>query len=456
MSTRGPPSCDCTVAPVSLYVDAAGSDVNDGLSPATPLLTLAEVDRRLPMSIEHDVLVTVQSVGIFAMPSWRPRLYRGGQIYVRATPVTTVLASTAALSGTGVSVIKSSGLTIDQYIDNWIRMLSGAAVGQRRLIKSNTATDIVPVRDFSVAPAAGDLYTIETPLVVLQGDNGVLIPTLRGTLDRILSLTVSFEPSLNFENFVLDRQMYIVGRVVFWQCKTLVTGILLSRGGGNAMLGADSSVLRGAVAPSRVYGGGEKDWLGTGLVHQFNQEPDAGGFYGFVNATHGLFIRNVPYTQIIGGNIRGDHTTVDGYGVFCFFGSDAAAVVQMIDGPVQNTGTLRVRNGAWCTLQRISLVGQSGDIGIGVTAGGTLDVLGALSIVSVTIVGNTYGIHARSGGRVFTHEAAPNITHTSVNVGTANLAVGEVPTVNNAASLPNVGDVLVAPSGDGSMMTRVE
>lgn len=439
---------------IHLYVaGASGDDSNDG-SVAAPLKTLVEAESRIPTlgQLFHDVLIDIVEPGTYALPSFRPRIYQTGQIYIRAIPTTVVRASSAALAGTTAQSIKASGLATDQYIDAFVRILTGAAAGQRRLIKTNTATDIFPVRDFSVAPAQGDLYEIVTPLVTLTGGTSTSLPTLNGTSVRIHALTLAFELTLNFENFIIDKQVLVNGRVVFWQCQTTSTGILLPRD-GHAMCGADSSAVRGAVGPTRVYGGSEKDWLGNGLAHQFNQEPDAGGLYGYINATHGLFIRNFPYTQICGGNIRGDHTTVDGPNVVAFFGGDAGAIPQLLDGPAQNTGTLRVRNGAACVLQRGSIAAQSGDIGVGVTAHGFLDIVGLSS--AVQIAGNTFGVHARYGGRVHLHEANPAITHTSLSPGTANYAVGEVP--DTAASIPNVGDVLVPSSrNDGSIIERVE
>jgi hypothetical protein len=345
-------------------------------------------------------------------------------------------------------VLKSTGLVADQYIDCFVRMLTGAAAGQRRMIKTNTTTDITPVRDFNPAPIAGDTYDIVTPVAVIQGANAAAIPALHGAEPRIHSLLVNFEPTLNFENFVIDRQLYYVGRVAFWQCSTTSAGILLSRN-GHALLGADSSAgFRGSVGPSRVYGGSETAWLGNGLVHNFNQEPDGGGFYGYLNATHGLFIRNFPYTQICGGNIRGDHTTIDGIGVCAFFGGDPSGQVRVIDGPAQNSGALRVRNGAQCALQRISIVGQAGDIGCAVTVGSMLDIMFS-GTTNIQITGGTYGLQVRNGSKAFTHEAAPSITG-----GTANLAAGETPAT--AASVPTVGGVLLSPNNDGALITRVE
>jgi len=184
---------------ITLYVAASGSDGNPGLTSAFPLKTLVEAERRLPYLLEHDVLIDVIEAGTYVLPAFQRREYRC-QVWVRATPATTIRASTAALAGSTSSLIKSSGLVTDQYVDYWVHVLTGAAAGDYRLIRNNTATDIIPVRDFSAAIGTGDTYEIVDALVQLTpdiqknlfGPPHVAVPTLR------------FEPCLNFENFVFD------------------------------------------------------------------------------------------------------------------------------------------------------------------------------------------------------------------------------------------------------------
>jgi hypothetical protein len=424
-----------------LVVDVAtGSDNNSGTA-AAPLATLIEAERRLPFLIDHDVEIRVVGSGTYTMPSFRQRVYRLGQIYVHATPVTTLLGSTLAGSGSGVSVVKSTGLATDQYRDEFIHILSGAAAGQRRMIKTNTATDIVPVRNFTVAVAAGDAYEILRPSVTLLGGTGVASPLVHGTLIPVVSIATNFEPTLNFENFLIDRTTFVTGRVGFWQCRTTAIGILTARA-GSPLCGTDG-LLRGAVAPFLVYGGAEKDWFGAGLAHQFNEEPDVGGTFGFVSSAHGCFIRFGTYTQIFGGNIRDDHTTIDGANTSCALGGDAGAQLQISDG--QATGALRVRNGAACQLLNCRVDG-SGTICVAVESGGVLNITG-LTSTNVQLVGGTYGIHARRALRALYARS-----FTRDHGATTPIAVGEIPTTS--AAFANVGDAIT--SVDLSVITRVE
>jgi hypothetical protein len=436
--------------PLHLYVAASGDDSNPGTQEA-PVKTLTEAMTRLPQlgPIYHDCLIDVVEAGTYELPEIPPRDYATGQLYIRATPQTTVLASTPALTGSSAQIVKSAGLVADQFIDKWIHVLGGAAAGDWRLIKTNTATDITPVRDFTAAIAANDRYEIVEPLVVLQpsplrpvhGDEYCAVPTAR------------FEPGLNFENFVFDSAppsgVSFDGRLVFWRCVFgTLTGLApLSRSTAQALLGIDRAVGSvAAIGPQRVYGGTPTAYLGCGIVSKFNQEPEGGGWYGYFNSQHGLHVRNHIFALIAGGNIRGDHCTVRGNGVVAQIGLDTAGTPQITDGPAQNTGSLRVWEAAYCILQRGVVTANAGDIAIGVERAGTIDITGLSAAVQVN--GSTYGIHCRRGhAKAFLHESAPAITG-----GTAKYAVGETPTTSN--SLPNAGDVLAG--NDGSIIERVE
>jgi len=433
-----------------IYVAASGDDANSGTLEA-PVKTLAEALTRLPLigPLYHDCLIDIVEAGTYDLPEIPPRDYATGQLYIRATPQTVNLASTAALAGSSAQLVKSSGLTVDQFIDKWIHILTGAAAGDYRLIKTNTATDITPVRDFSAAIATNDRYEIVEPLVVLQpsalrpvhGDEYCAVPTAR------------FELGLNFENIAFDGAastgFSFDGRVVFWRCVfgTLTSLAPISRSTSQAMLGIDRAVSGvAAIGPQRVYGGAPTAYLGCGIVSKFNQEPEGGGWYGYANTQHGLHIRNHVFALIAGGNIRGDHCTIRGNGVVAQIGLDTAGTPQITDGLAQSTGVLRVWDSAYCTLQRGVVTANTGDVGIGVERGGTIDITGLSTAVQVN--GSTYGIHCRRGNaKAFLHEGAPAITG-----GTAKYAVGEVPTTSN--SLPNAGDVLAG--NDGSIIERVE
>lgn len=437
--------------PLHIYVaGTSGDNSNLGTVPSSPVKTLTEALTRLPVvgPLYHDVLIDVVEAGTYELPEIAFRDLAGGQIYIRATPVTTNLASTPALAGSSAQTIKTTGLTTDQYIDKWVHVLSGLAAGDYRLVKTNSATDITPVRDFSAAIAAGDQYEIVEPLVVLtpstlrpvHGPEHCAVPTLR------------FELALNFENFVFDAvgsAVFFDGRVCFWRCVfgTSTSLAPISRSTTQALLGIDRGVSGvAAIGPQRVYNCQPTSYAGCGIVSKFNQEPEGGGWFGYANTQHGLHVRNHIFACIVGGNIRGDHCTVRGNGVVLLIGLESVATPFITDGPAQNSGVLRSWEGALCTLQRGVVVANSGNVGIVAERDGIVDITGLSSAVQVT--GSTYGIQCRRGNaRAFLHEAAPAVTG-----GTAKYAVGETPTTSN--SLPNVGDNII--SSDGSLIERVE
>jgi hypothetical protein len=436
-----------TYTPITWRLDTVnGNDKADGIS--SPLKTLAEVEARIPKTVRHDQLVDIESLTA-VMPTWQRRDYAGGQIYVRGTQSTTILASTAAGVGSTNAIVKSSGLSVGQYRDYWIHILSGAASSDWRMIKDvpNT-TDIVPVRSFSAAIQSGDRYEIV--------DNAVSVslvdkPVIHGSPSTQGSY---FDPCINFENLkFVTAGALLVGRVAFWRCcLNLASFLTVFSNQRLALCGVDGNTLGvpSAFAPQRVYGGAITAYVGAGISLRGIEEPSGGGIYGYVNSTLGMTIRNAVYTQIFGGNIRDDHTTIYGPNTTVVFGGDVEAIPLVATG--QATGALRVRGGGYCQLVR-AFVNGAGTIGTAVETGGVLELMSSPN-ASVTLVGASYGIHARrGGGRVILHQEDPNPP--SVSGGIAAYACGEGPTT--AASFASVGGTLAPASGDdGSRITRVD
>lgn len=89
-------------------------------------------------------------VRFIADESWDPAVY------------TVVGGNRIAEAATAADVIKASGLTVDALQDASVRFTTGAAAGQYRRVRNNTATDIVPSTGFDPAPSAGDTYQIIT------------------------------------------------------------------------------------------------------------------------------------------------------------------------------------------------------------------------------------------------------------------------------------------------------
>lgn len=165
-------------ARVDLYVsDINGNDANDGLAAATPVKTLAGALSKIMFQIvAFDVVIHVGAHG-GAGYTWATidgyTLIDGASIYVVGDGAgqpgedgfTVVVGPTLALAGSDDTKVVSAALVADAYFGNTIEMLTGAAAGDRRTIKENTATDILAPMRFTAAVAAGDSYRIVRPSV---------------------------------------------------------------------------------------------------------------------------------------------------------------------------------------------------------------------------------------------------------------------------------------------------
>lgn len=162
-----------TTTPINLYVDNInGNDANDG-SIGSPLQSLVEAEARLPLVINHRVIihvlpydVSVPNVGAYVWPPFRERILRE-PIVVISENFETVTTGTAQ-AGTGqLILVTAGGLTDNEYVDtpSFLRITSGLAAGDIRTIQYNTVTDIEPDYPFSDVVASGDTYEILRPVV---------------------------------------------------------------------------------------------------------------------------------------------------------------------------------------------------------------------------------------------------------------------------------------------------
>lgn len=171
-------SGDVTTEALDIYVDAVdGDDTNDGFTSATPVQTWVHAESLIPTVVRHAVRVHLAAGTYPVNRTWlfRARVVQGdGRITTYAddawdsTVYTTILAGTAGASTTA-DVVKTSGLTINAHRGYWLEMTDGDAAGQRRTIRNNTATDLVPSVSFGVlssaAPASGDAFKVFTSAV---------------------------------------------------------------------------------------------------------------------------------------------------------------------------------------------------------------------------------------------------------------------------------------------------
>lgn len=200
-----------TTGPVTLYVDAAAGDDADSGDVSNPLATLVEAETRIPYIVAHTVIINVgtHAGNGYAQPTFRERILRAN-IYIVGTNFTELVSSTAALGGSGQEVVVSSGLSVNAYRGKTIEILSGTAIGDRRTIRNNTATDIVPVERFTTAISVSDTYKIVEPTAVIEVGfdtaTGIVPPLVIGCGTGPAQLFESKSvPNVQFINLAFDN-----------------------------------------------------------------------------------------------------------------------------------------------------------------------------------------------------------------------------------------------------------
>lgn len=175
-----------------LYVapaNAAASDQNPGNDPAAPLATLAGALSRVQGLVRSQLAVIIHlasatydwNVTLSAIALSKPLCIIGdgagqpgddGFVVLRAT------AAAAAGTGQRAVVDPVGGLTVNGLVGKTVEILTGAAAGDRRSIRSNTATTIIPDAAFTAAVAAGDTFRVVEPAVVINNIMGTALAAM--------------------------------------------------------------------------------------------------------------------------------------------------------------------------------------------------------------------------------------------------------------------------------------
>jgi len=85
----------------------------------------------------------------------------GGTVNVTASNALSLDSGTASAGGATTLTQATKGWPVDAYKGRILRVLTGNAVGQSRLIVSNTATVLTVATAWATNPASGDTYAIE-------------------------------------------------------------------------------------------------------------------------------------------------------------------------------------------------------------------------------------------------------------------------------------------------------
>lgn len=150
-----------------------------GRSAENPLATLEELIHELNLFTFHalsdDIIVHIAS-GTYTWEGTLGPLHLRSSVFLIGDGAdqagddgfTELIAPAPAGGGSTDSVVVSAGgLVVDAYRGKTIEILDGAAAGDRRTIRNNTATDFVPVAKFS-ASVLGASYRIVEPAVEFQ------------------------------------------------------------------------------------------------------------------------------------------------------------------------------------------------------------------------------------------------------------------------------------------------
>ena len=156
---------------IEYYINAdSGSDSAAGTL-ASPLLTMSEAVRRMPFVIglnrNHSFTMTLMSSSNKHVLWPMGTRFLNASVNIRADESnsnwrTIVLSSSAGASSTASSILGSFPGSND-YQGMHMEFTSGNAIGQRRLIYSSSNSSIVPMENFSIAPADGDSYIVFQP-----------------------------------------------------------------------------------------------------------------------------------------------------------------------------------------------------------------------------------------------------------------------------------------------------
>ncbi len=170
------PIVDVFVAPGA----ANASNDNKGDDPAFPLATLGEFQRRASRLARMDASLRVHLES--GVHPWNARglqaiamkvgcylaIIGDGADQPGDDGTTNIIAPSAAAGGSSAMQVVTAGLTVDALVGHFIEILTGPAAGDRRLIRSNTTTQIVPAYRFSAAVAATNQFRVFKPAAILD------------------------------------------------------------------------------------------------------------------------------------------------------------------------------------------------------------------------------------------------------------------------------------------------
>ncbi len=444
-----------TVRPLTIHVDAQGGNDSNTGTIESPLATIGAAERIIPMSIAHEVVVQVSphpGAG-YAWPTFRARVFTGAlaAIYVIFPEVNVIVSGDTAQGGTTIEkLVTSGGLTPGALDGKTIEILDGDAAGDRRTIRDNGATDIVPCAEFSAIPTGASYRVFEpdagnvvittdfVPMVQGIGIMGGIGPSDSGADGS----DGEYSPGVNIVNAIIsvtiNTNLVSDGRLILLGCVITNLGTLVRyHGQGQFLMGrqAWTTVVPPSTEPTltssswvgwgvHFIGGHFVAWLGpipyvSGFLVTDERYVAFGGEHHITGHIKGVirakgqdpserapvrisFGKPAPFASapsMVPGKISADND------IFAAVGAEQNSFVQLYDETtITNLGTapvIQVQLGAKFRAEKqIILAGINGGDGVQVITGGDMSIT-ALSIhtsidLQGTVAGQLFSIGPRA------------------------------------------------------------
>lgn len=466
-----------------LYVDAAlGDDDNEGTQ-ASPLATLVEAERRIPLHVlEHHIIHVGPHVGDgYAPPFFRERLLHAPIDIIADSGGTQDDGFTELLTGTcqagtlHTGIQTTGGLTVDAFRGKTVEMLDGSAAGFRRTIQRNDDVEIQPCllwpgAGAGATPVDGDSFRILEPVV--QIDMSVGYDTTpyweisRGASPRGgygFSFNGLFRPhpAISFVNFRLVNtdleQGVSIGQPVRWfgvEIAPSATAFNFNLVGGHLAIGIEQIMGKSnsqtggydeeAPIGERLAAVDRRAWVGWGLNSdlrvQFANQLEA-WIYGLV--CRGLTSRDVLRAEIRGGfNVHTAGVWVPGKLAITgkVYLPDLTGQISCDPGENQDLG-LWITPGGYCTLDTCSITAPAGSGTPAVRIAGHNSFFGHGNEVSLN---GDIGVQVQKGAVYQFSSGGPNVTGVTGN----EVEVGPTPAIGSyAVDFASAGDYLDSPEG---------
>jgi hypothetical protein len=236
----------CTVAALQVYADGtSGNDSLSGLSLPNAKKTLQAVFDLIP-EMKHNVAVNLSGVfDEYGDVALSKKLDAGVNLVVDGSTATTTFVAEITSDINSISTIgfAAAGWVIDAYAGYAVKVTSGVATNDVRLIQSNTATALTVTPNFSVDPGSGAKFEIVRPTTTLSssslasslnikgcsGNGTITVQNLyfSGTKSALVFKENDITGACNVSNVIsLSSTTYPVA--VYKQSSSFVTGIGIS------------------------------------------------------------------------------------------------------------------------------------------------------------------------------------------------------------------------------------